>query len=219
MNDIIFRKATTKDIPFLIDTIIESEKSGTNKLSYVSIFGLSMDEVRKYLNEMLLEEVDDCAELSISNFLIAEKNGEVVGSIAGWVESEGFSSAIYKGNLLKTVLPKEAIDRAMKIQKLIHELQFDFIPNTFFMKTMYVPDKFRGNNMGQVLKEKMMEKLSESRPDVKEVYVDTFTTSLASLKSTDRLGFEIVEIKESSNDEILKYLPSKIKILRKKVLK
>ncbi len=41
MSDFIIRPATIADAPFLAETIIEAEKSGTDKLSYTTIFGLS----------------------------------------------------------------------------------------------------------------------------------------------------------------------------------
>ena len=52
MNDFIFRHANINDVSFLVDTIIEAEKSGTDILSYTTIFGLSEKEARKYIGEM-----------------------------------------------------------------------------------------------------------------------------------------------------------------------
>ena len=80
MDKFIFRNATINDVPFLVDTIIEAEKSGTDILTYSTVFGLSEDETRKYMADMLLEEVDGC-ELSISSFLVAENEGQVVAAV------------------------------------------------------------------------------------------------------------------------------------------
>ena len=81
MNDFILRPATIYDAPFLAETIIEAEKSGTDKLSYSTIFGLTEDEVHKYLIDILEEEIDGC-ELSISSFTIAESKGKVAAALS-----------------------------------------------------------------------------------------------------------------------------------------
>ena len=100
MENLIFRNATITDVPFIVTAIIEAEKSGTDKLSYSTIFGLTEEEVRSYLQEMLYEEIDGC-ELSISSFIIAEYNGQPAGALSAWIEGkDGIPSAILKGNLL-----------------------------------------------------------------------------------------------------------------------
>ena len=103
MVEYSIRNATVDDIPFLIDTIIEAEKSGTNVLSYNTIFGLSETEVRIYIMKMLVEEVDDC-ELSISSFKVVFDNEIPIGAISAWIEGyNGIPSVILKGNLLNYV--------------------------------------------------------------------------------------------------------------------
>ena len=75
MSEFNYRVATLEDIPFLVKTIVEAEKSGTEVLSYSAIFGLSIGEVEEKLAIILDEEIDDC-ELSVSSFLVAEKEGK-----------------------------------------------------------------------------------------------------------------------------------------------
>jgi len=41
-NNLHFQSASIKDLEFLVSTIIEAEKSGTDKLSYTTILGLSV---------------------------------------------------------------------------------------------------------------------------------------------------------------------------------
>lgn len=86
-----FRKATLNDIPFLVETIIEAEKSGTNILPYTTIFRLSETESKKYITDMFLEEIDGC-QLSISSYMITEQNRKSAGAIG----SERIPSSIFK---------------------------------------------------------------------------------------------------------------------------
>ena len=85
MSTFIIRDANIDDAPFLVDTIIEAEKSGTSILTYTTIFGLSESDARKYITLMFEEEIDGC-EFSISSFLITEYNGKPVAAVGGWVE-------------------------------------------------------------------------------------------------------------------------------------
>ena len=55
MTDFIFRKACLDDIPFLTETIIQAEKSGTEILSYKEIFGLQELEIRNIIKDILSE--------------------------------------------------------------------------------------------------------------------------------------------------------------------
>ena len=48
----VIRKAQIPDIEFIIDTIIESQKSGTNKISYCNIYSLKEVELKDALNKM-----------------------------------------------------------------------------------------------------------------------------------------------------------------------
>src|SRR5487761_2666622 len=114
MDGIIIRGAAIRDVAFLVETIIEAEKSGTDVLSYSTVFGLTEDDSRKYIAEMLLEEVDGC-EISISSFMVAEIDGKPVAAVSAWIEGiERVQSKILKGNLLHFTLPKECIERVAK---------------------------------------------------------------------------------------------------------
>jgi hypothetical protein len=218
MDEFFIRKATLNDVPFLVDTIIEAEKSGTDKLSYSTVFDLSVEEVRKYLADMLKEEVDGC-ELSISSFLVAEINGQVAAATSAWIEGiDGISSSILKGNLLSYILPKKCIQRATSLSPIIRDLHIEYIPDSIQLGSGYVSETFRGNNLCGLLISKQIEFLSQIRPDISEVFAQIFECNLPSIRMIEKLSFKPVMTKESSNEEVLHYLPFYKKILMKKEL-
>jgi hypothetical protein len=218
MSEFAFRLATIDDIPFLIDTLIEAEKSGTDKLSYSTIFGLSETETKKYLTDMLNEEIDGC-ELSVSSFLVAVKDGQVVASLSAWIEdSKGISSSVLKGNLLNYTLPKKCIDRAATLSYLLRDLHFDYAPDSIQLGTGYVLDGFRNNSLGSLLIKNQIELLSNRRPDITAAYAQIFECNLPSIKMSEKQGFKIIMTKMSVNEDILQYLPCNKKILVKKEL-
>jgi hypothetical protein len=216
MKGLIIRQATIKDVPFLVDTIIEAEKSGTDILSYSTIFGLSEEESRKYIADMLSEEVDGC-ELSISSFLIAEFNGKIAAALSVWVEGkEGISSAVLKGNLLNCTLPKKCLKRAMKLNEILHEIHIEYLPNTIQIGAGYVASEFRGNNLLGLLTTEIIARLLKINPNMTSVYAQIFSCNAPSIRTYEKANFIVVMIKESSREEILHYLPSNKKILMKK---
>jgi hypothetical protein len=212
------RKATINDIPFLVETIIEAEKSGTGILSWTTIFGLTEEEARKYISDMLLEEIDGC-ELSVSSFLVAEKDGKAVAALSAWVEgAENSPSIQLKGNLLTYILPKECIERAMTIHPIIKDVAIDYIPGSIQKGAGYVVKEFRHNNLFGILTDEITSRLIKSHPGVSQIYTQVFGCNIPAIRANEKAGFKIVKTKESSNNEVLSYLPSNKKHLMLKEL-
>jgi len=213
MDNFIFRNATINDVPFLVDTIIEAEKSGTDVLTYSTIFGLSEKETREYLAEMLLEEVDGC-ELSISSFLVAEESGQIVASICAWIEGiEGVPSTILKGNLLNYTLPKKSIEHAMTLNNILRDLHIEYLNNTIQIGLVYVASKFRGRNLVSLLIDEQVKRLTQDNPAVSEIYIQVFGNNVPAIRAYEKANFKIQLIKKSSNTELLNYMPSDKKLL------
>lgn len=218
MNEFTIRRANIKDIDFLIETIIEAEKAGTDILSYSTVFDLSKSEVEHYLKDILLEEVDGC-ELSVSNFLVAEQNELLIAASCAWVEgSEGIPSSILKGNLLNYFLPKRCIERAIKLNPKLQVLQFEYKPNAIHFGVGYVKKEYRGNNLLGILKQEQINYLIGKKSTISEAFVEIFGNNLPAIKTNLNLGFEINEIKESADKDIFLYLPDNTKLLLKKML-
>lgn len=219
MVHFIIRPATVDDAPFLAETIIEAEKSGTDKLSYSTIFGLSEKEVHKYLIDILEEEIDGC-ELSVSSFIVAESNGKVAAALSAWVEGiEDMPSTVIKGNLLNFTLPKECIEKAMNVNKIIRELHIEYLPKTIQIGAGYVAKEFRGNRLLGTLNKKIITRLLDKNPEVDSVWAQIFSCNIGSLKIYEKAGFTIMDTKESTNKEINNYLPSNKKYVLKKIYK
>jgi len=208
MSDFIIRPATVDDAPFLAETIIEAEKSGTDKLSYSTIFGLTEKEVHKYLINILEEEIDGC-ELSVSSFIVAEYNGKVAAALSAWVEGlEDIPSTIIKGNLLNYVLPKECIKRAMTLNEIIRELHVEYLPKTIQIGAGYVAKEFRGNRLLGILNKEIITKLLNENENVNSVWAQIFSCNVPSLKTYEKAGFTVVTTRQATNKEIENYLPS-----------
>jgi len=79
-EEVKIRRANRADIDFIIETIIEAEKSLTDKISYCNIFSLSESELLDILRNILSEDITG-QDLCYSEYLIAEVNGVVAGAM------------------------------------------------------------------------------------------------------------------------------------------
>jgi hypothetical protein len=218
MNEYVIRDAAISDVPFLVETIIEAEKSGTDILSYSTVFGITEVESSRYIADMLLEEVDGC-ELSISSFIVAEYNGKIAAALSAWIEGkDGIPSAILKGNLLNATLPIKCIERAMGLNELLGEMHIEYLPDTIQIGAGYVANEFRGNNLLGLLSKEIINRRLKIKPNIKNVWAQIFSCNTPSIRTYEKANFAVVMIKESSNEEILRYLPSNKKVLMKKEL-
>jgi ribosomal protein S18 acetylase RimI-like enzyme len=216
MDEFSIRNATVRDVPFLVDTIIEAEKSGTDKLSYSTVFGLTEEASRKYIVDMLLEEVDGC-ELSISSFSIAEKSGQIAASVAAWIEGiQGMPSTVLKGNLLNYTLPKECLEKGMLLNLMLKDLHLEYKNETMQLGLVYVATAFRGLNLASLLIDAKIKQLLQINPNITEMHVQVFGNNLPAIRAYEKAGFKVLMVKESSNKEILHYLPSNKKLLMSK---
>lgn len=218
MVNFIFRNATINDVPFLVETIIESEKSGTDILTYSTIFGLSEDETRKYLAAMLVEEIDGC-ELSISSFLLAEIDNHIVAAVSAWIEGvEGMPSTVLKGNLLNYTLPKKTLKKALLLNTIVRDMHIEYIPNTIQIGLVYVVKAFRGQNLVRILINEQITNLLKKNTNPIGVYVQVFGNNLAAIKAYEKANFRKIFAKESSLEDTMDYMPCNIKILMKREL-
>jgi hypothetical protein len=88
------------DIDFIIETIIESDKSSTNVISACNIFSLTELEYKGILRNILLSNVES-NEYSLTGFLIAEIKNKKLGALASWVEGiDGKSNSFIKSSLI-----------------------------------------------------------------------------------------------------------------------
>jgi len=214
-SELIIRSATVTDIDIIVEAIIAAEKSGSNVLSYTAIFGLTEEQTRGYLKEMLEEEIDGC-ELSLSSYLIAEFDNESVAVMGAWIEGdEDMPSSTIKGNLLGFVFPKESIKKASKISSIISAMSIEYIKGSLSIGIVYVREKYRGQSLVSLLLEEHINRVLKDKKDL-EIYIQVFGNNIAAIKAYKNLGFKEYKKIESNNKEVLSYLPFNKKVLLKK---
>lgn len=219
MNDIItIRKATLNDIEFLVDTIVSAEKSGTDNFGLAKLFDLSENAMRDYIKAMLEEEIEGC-EFSVSSFIVAETQGEVVAAFAGWNEGnneDDMASAILKSNLVGYCLPKENVRKSQSKSDIVRPLQIEREKGSYQLEYSYTKPEYRGRGiMTEIIKAHIQQAVVDG---CKKMQVHVFYNNPAAIKTYEKMGFEVTKKYESEHPLTSEYFPSNIELLMEKKL-
>jgi ribosomal protein S18 acetylase RimI-like enzyme len=217
MNEIIeISPATSADIDFVIDTIIEAEKSGTEKMSFCNIFSMTEPEVRLLLKRILEKDVTG-QELSYSEYLICRVDGEYAGACTSWIEEEnGYSAALLKADLLFDFVEREKLIEAQRIFSLIQGVNIEREPGTLQIAYAYVKPKFRGWGIIGLLMNEQIKNQKNRVPGINKAQLRITKTNENAARAYEKIGFVKIYERTVDNDEILKILPAKTKILMEK---
>lgn len=206
-NRLIIRPATLDDVDFCATTIIEAEMSSTDKNGTANYFEITLDEYRKYLIQMLEEEVDGC-DNSLSSFVVAEYEGEVIAARGGWLEcdcEDNMPSAILKANLFTYVLPKEKLLRGQDKHDIVNDIQIEREPWTYQVEYSYTKPEFRGNHIKGKLEAYHIARARSK--GAKKIQAHVFKCNEKSIKANLRSGFHFVREYKSHHPLVKDYYP------------
>ncbi len=217
-DQLIIRPATLDDVEFIATTIIEAEKSSTDKIGPANFFELSESDYRNYLIQMLEEEIDGC-EISISSFVVAEYEGEVVAARGGWLEGDnedGAPSSMLKSNLFAFILPRENLMKGQNRYDIVKDILIEREMGTYQLENSYTKTEFRGHHI--------MAKLDAYHIDiaikkgVKKIQAHVSKDNDKSLRACERSGFHVVRYYTSKHPQVKDYYPDDTMVLLERIL-
>ena len=211
------RKATIKDIPFIVETVIEAEKSGTSKLGLATLFHLKEIEIRKYLTSIFSEEINGC-EFSLSSFIVIDFEGQSVAAAGGWIEGkneDGLPSSILKANLLNYYFPKQSLFQMKERIDIISGIQIERECDSYQIEYVYIKPEFRGNGLLKTL----IEAHVKQALGCDKMFVQVFDNNKNAIKAYENVGFKVCQSFRSDHVETKNYLPCDTKLLMIKQLK
>jgi len=212
------RQATAEDKDFLIEAIMEAEKSGSETISYCAIFSISEDRLREALANMLDEEMED-QELYIPNFLVADVDGKPAATISGWIEKKnGMASSIIKSNMLMYSLDRDILLAAAPHLGLMNEVSITRSENALQLECVYTKPEFRGRGLAASLLEAHIKRVKEEGEPVDTAQIILLKNNTGAIKAYEKAGFSIVTEKTCNDDAILKLLPGNTKIMMERKL-
>tara|TARA_Y100001954_G_C15638936_1_gene516641 strand:+ start:191 stop:850 length:660 start_codon:yes stop_codon:yes gene_type:complete len=217
MANIEVFQATEHDIEFVLEAIINSDKSGSNYNSYCKIFDLTEDGLKNILIKILNESIPN-SELNLSSFLIAKQNNTPMCTLSMWVEGVGFASnSQIKSSALSYFIGKEKWLEAQDKLRIVSEIELEREPGSVQIESLYVRNEFRG----QRLLQKIIN-FGLNRDQIKKVYtvskmqVISLKENKTAHKAFCNLGFEKKKSSQSKNQDILSVYNGSGKVLFEK---
>jgi len=217
-SKLIIRPATIDDVDFLATVIIEAEKSSTDKNGTANYFEITEEDYRKYLIEMLEEEIDGC-ELSISSFVVAEYDGAIVAARGGWLEGDNedeMPSSLLKANLFQYYIPKENLAKGQEKHDIVKDIQIEREIGTYQFEFSYTKPDFRGLHIMGRLNAVHIDRAKQR--GAHKMQVHAYKSNTKSINASCRSGFVIVKEYTSNDPRIRDYYPDDTMVLMEKEL-
>jgi hypothetical protein len=212
IENLKFRKANIDDIDFVIEAIIESEKSGTHMISSCKIFNFTEKEFKDILRKILVQDIPGY-DYYLSGFIIAELQGEKIGTVGSWVEaSGGTASGMIKATVLFQYLCAAKFKEINKNTKVVKGLTLNREPGTLQLEHGYTKEKYRRQGVFiNVIKENIKQNILHH--NFLKVQGILFNENYKSFKAHLKLGYKVIEEKKVEDPDIFKFFPYNAKVL------
>ncbi|MCL5029596.1 MAG: hypothetical protein M1480_11350 [Bacteroidetes bacterium] len=212
IDDIQIRQATTNDIDFVIEAIIESEKSSSNTISSCNVFNIPEEKFRSALKDILQQDIENY-DYFLSGFLVAELKDEYIGASGSWLESiDGTPSGLIKATVLFPYLDKTKVKEVSKNTQIIKNLTFTRKKGTLQLEHGYVREPYRRQGIfTQLVKENIKRNFDKYKFDLSQVIL--FKQNYKSYNANLKVGYQVVEERNVDNPEIFNFFPFNTKVL------
>lgn len=217
-QNIVLKTASADDIDFILEAVIESERSGTDIISYCSIFSLSVEEFKEIVRRALMANVPG-QQFYLNGFLVAFVDDKPAATCCSWVEGlEGISSSLIRTSLMMSFIDREKLEHAREIQSVIKDLILDRESDTIQIEHVYVRKEFRGKGLAAKIINKQIENLRAANADLKKAQLIVTKTNEAAQQAYQKMNFRVIDERYSPNKEVLAILPSNTILLMEKTI-
>jgi ribosomal protein S18 acetylase RimI-like enzyme len=216
-ENVVIRRATNLDVGFLVEAIVEAEKSGTHLLSYSTIFDLSEDSVHALLSSMLREDLVG-QEICISGFLLAETDSSPIAACCAWIEGlDGISSSLLKANLLLHYVDADHMQAAQRHLRKLEALTIPRETGAIQIESVYVKAPARGHGLAALLIQRHFDDL-RPRAAKGKAQVILASTNRSARTAYEKLGFKVVAERSSEDPSLSTLIPARQKLMMEKTL-
>jgi ribosomal protein S18 acetylase RimI-like enzyme len=217
-SDFIIRKANVTDIPFLITSIIEADKSGTEKSSYCSLLNITESEFNDLLKNIFELELEGF-EFCTSSFCILEYKNELVGASASWLEYEnGIPSWQSRMLSIREIAKPESFLHLLEMNKTAANLIPERSNYSLQIESVYIVPEFRGKGLFNLMLDFHLEKSQSQFQNLHSIELVVYDNNIAAIKAYSKLGFEVTKKTKLNNHTINCIFPSDGMILISKTI-
>lgn len=208
-----FTYATEADIDFITDAVFAAVKSGSDTLSYSTIFEKDENELKPLFKEMLLEDVEG-QELWLSGFLVArDENGNPAATCCAWIEGEEGPSAMLTAQVLAYGLGSEVFKKATEKNAVVESLRVDREEGVLQFEHVYTAPQYRGKGLAAKVIAEQIKEHRQRTPSLQKAQIILFKTNANALQAYNKMGFVTANETHSAHPDVLRYFPSNTRVL------
>ncbi len=216
MKKINIVPSATSDIDFITTAVFAAVKSGTDILTYSTLFEKSEEELLPLFKEMIKEDIEG-QELWLSGFLLAEEyDGTPAATCCAWIEGEKGPSSMLTAQLLSFTLGTETYKKALEKQEVIESMRIDRAEGAVQIEHVYTAPNYRGRGLAARVIEKQIELYKFIQPEIQKAQIILFKTNQNALNAYTNMGFKIVKEQHSNHPQVLDYFPANTRVLMEK---
>ena len=220
MSSADFAMAGMTDIPFLVETVLEAERSGTERIGLARVFGIKEEELPALVRSMFLAEVGGC-EFSVSSFRVARENGVAIAAVAGWIEGmaeDGIPSQLLRSNLIGFTFPKEAMAVLRTHAKALADMRLDRDTGKLQIEYLHVAPEHRRKGLAAQLIRLHIQQATAAKARPTAVQLQVYANNLPAITLYRSLGFRTVKRSRSDHPGIQQLLPFHEKLVMEREL-
>ncbi len=193
LPNIHIKPATKNEIHFIIDTIIEAEKSGRDIIGTSKIFNFSEKEYCEMIYELLSDDSKNY-EYSLDSFLVAFDGDKAIGAFGAWIEApDGVSSSIMKINAFISLMEREKIIECQNRLRLLSGKNFHRTEGALQFEFAYVIPEYTGKGILQEIMKRQVQRYKNEGNNFNKAQVVLAKENIPAIKSYLRFGFQVVD--------------------------
>lgn len=184
----ILRKAEPRDLDFIVDCIVESEKSGGAIFPYSETFGVSILQFSQIIKDIFDEEIADQPWCLDHWYLVEFTEGVAVAGLSAWIEGTGgMSSDLLKAQILNFFLKKEW-DAAQDKLQVLSSVSIPRKPQFLQLEHLYTHHLHRGKGYMKALIQHTMSVFKGNHAEIQVLEINKNAVSLY-----EYIGFSVNE--------------------------
>lgn len=205
------RTAGPQDLVFIVEGIIQAEKSGGDILPYTALFDISEAETRQLISDIMDEEISG-QEWHLPHFRILFRDGEPAACLSAWIEgAEGSPSGLLKAQAMAWFLGGKWQAASDRLEQL-KNIQLPRLTGALQLECIYTAPGFRGQGLAGILIEHTIREFRSSHPEMLQVEIQLLSSNDAALRSYTKCGFLKRTSITSPEPEILTLLPDNTRV-------
>jgi ribosomal protein S18 acetylase RimI-like enzyme len=203
----IIRKAREEDLDFIIECILESEKSGGDILSYLNVFSLTEGQFMNILRDIFAEDIEGQAWCLSHWYVGLDETNTVVAGLSAWIEGEnGIHSDILKSQTLHYFLTSEW-ERSLPHLEVLAQVSIPRMKGHCQLEHLYSKPCSRGKGYMKKLIEEIMKLHPQSKFELQLLENNVSAMSLYTY-----MGFSVSKRKCHDEVQRLHLLSGKCKL-------